>query len=236
MKYLDDSNLLPDALVTEAGQSTSDLESQLLAIEERERELDASADLVERADVQLQKARVLGALERGEEAWPLAREAFDVFLAAENWEKAVEACDVLFLANQEDSLAALGQGVWLGVTFPIDPELTIAMLQHIVDETPDDSDGAAVAGATACYIADLRCEEDSKDKENLTFFAGQMLGTVARRHSEIESKEQFDFWVEKMELDQPDKFLVRLRNVVDVLVQENWWFDRDELRERLPVN
>ena len=33
---------------------------------------------------------------------------------------------------------------------------------------------------------------------------------------------------------QPDKFLVRLRNIVDVLVQEDWWFDRDELRARIP--
>jgi len=42
--------------------------------------------------------------------------------------------------------------------------------------------------------------------------------------------------VRKLELHDPQLFLPRLRNVVDVLVQDEWWFDRDALRERLPVN
>ena len=39
-----------------------------------------------------------------------------------------------------------------------------------------------------------------------------------------------------LELGDPEKFLVRLRNVVDVLVQDDWWFDREELQRNLPVN
>jgi hypothetical protein len=39
-----------------------------------------------------------------------------------------------------------------------------------------------------------------------------------------------------MELNEPEKFLIRLRNVVDVLVQDDWWFDREELQQALPVN
>jgi hypothetical protein len=68
------------------------------------------------------------------------------------------------------------------------------------------------------------------------FFANQILGQVARRHGGVDSQEAFDYWMEKLELKQPEKFLVRLRNVVDVLVQDDWWFDREALRERLPVN
>ena len=63
-----------------------------------------------------------------------------------------------------------------------------------------------------------------------------MLGQVSRRHSDIETQEQFDRWIEKMELNDPAKFLIRLRNVVDVLVQDDWWFDRDALQQALPVN
>ena len=39
-----------------------------------------------------------------------------------------------------------------------------------------------------------------------------------------------------IELREPDKFLPRLRNVVDVLVQDDWWFDREALQAELPVN
>jgi len=186
----------------------------------------------EREHIQLLMARNLAALERGEEAWPLARAAFDRFLANEDWQSAADACNILYQSDQPDSLAALGQGIWLAVTYPIDPEVTIELLQHLIDDTPKDSDGAAVAAATAAFVADLRATGDNR--EDLLFFTQQMLGNVARRHSEVESQEQFDYWIQKLELDQPDKFLVRLRNIVDVLVQDNWWFDRDELQARLP--
>src|SRR5574340_854440 len=78
---------------------------------------------------------------------------------------AVEACDVLYQAKQKDSIAALGMGIWLAVTFPVDPELTVAMLIHVVDETPNDSDGAAVAAITARYVVDLRADDDKHESQ-----------------------------------------------------------------------
>ena len=43
----------------------------------------------------------------------------------------------------------------------------------------------------------------------LLFFTNQILGQVARKHSQVEEQEIFDFWVERMELDDPGKFLPR---------------------------
>ncbi len=141
---------------------------------------------------------------------------------------------MLFLADQPDSLIALGNGVWLAVTFPVNPELSVAILQDIIEETPDDSDGAAVAAATASYIVDLRSTEEQH--ENLSFFAMQMIGSVARRHSGVDGQQEFDNWSRKLELDDPAKFLIRLRNVVDVLAQDQWWIDRDALQALIPDN
>ena len=84
------------------------------------------------------------------------------------------------------------------------------------------------------FLIDLRAE--GQQKENLSFFAGQILGNVARRHSQVETQQQFDQWMERLELKEPDKFLPRLRNVVDVLVQDDWWFDREALQAQLAVN
>ena len=234
MGYIDDSVMLGVSDGEDTENSIAGLEVQLVALEDRIRELPANANSVDRAYLDLQMARVKVGLDQKPEAWSLARNAFDVFLQANEWERAVEACDLMFLSEQEGSLNALGQGIWLGVTYPIDPELTLAMLQHVIEETPDDADGAAVAAATSLYIVHLRAE--GKQKEDLEFFANQMLGSVARRHSDVGSQAQFEHWIHKLELDNPEAFLVRLRNVVDVLVQDDWWFDRDELRERLPVN
>ena len=91
-----------------------------------------------------------------------------------------------------------------------------------------------MAAVTAHYVVDLRAK--GRQRDDLMFFTNNLIGTVARRHSKVESQEAFNYWTEKLELNDPAKFLVRLRNVVDVLVQDQWWFDRDAVRERLPVN
>ena len=219
--------------VINRGAEEAALESHLQALTDRLRDIESIGGTPrDIADTRLQLARTLVGLERGGEAWPLGRAAFDQFLAMDDYELAADACDVLFQCEQPESIAALGQGIWIAVTCPIDPELTIELLSHVIDETPDDADGAAVAATTALFLADVRAQ--GKHREDLMFFATQLLGTVARRHSGVETAEQLDAWMDRLELKEPEKFLVRLRNVVDVLVQDDWWFDRDALQDRLP--
>lgn len=172
-------------------------------------------------------------LGRDFEAWQVAREAFDILVAYDDWENAVHACNIMFQANQPDSLVALGNGVWLAVTFPIDPELSVLMLESIVNETPDESDGGAVAAATAHYLVDLRTE--GRQREDLHFFTNQLLARVARRHSQIQTQTGFQTWLQRLGLDEPDIFLKHLAQVLNVIVQEEWWVDRDYLRESLPT-
>jgi hypothetical protein len=222
-----------DSLATDLGQFAQ-LEARLVELREQLAALPESAGERERAGLQLELARALQVLGRGTEAWPIGRLAFDAFVAAEDWERAADACDVLYQSEQDGSLAALGQGIWLGVTFPIDPEISVHLLSHVVDDTPDDADGAAVAAATAAFLADLRAPEGA-DRDRLVFFANQLLGRVARRHGQVSDRQGFDGWVRRLELDEPDKFLVRLRNVVDVLVQDDWWIDRDAIQSRLAM-
>ena len=213
---------------------TQSIEAQLKLYQQHLQELPASATLVDRGRVQLDIAETLLALERMDEAWSTAREALDIFMKEQQWQDAVESYNVLFQCEQPASLAALGQGVWLAVTFPIEPDTTVAMLNHIIDETPDDSDGAAVAAMVAHYIADIRASDDKH--ESLTFLTTNVLARVAKRHSQITSQEEMQAWIEKLHLDKPEEFLPRLSTVIDVLVQDEWWFDRDAIRETLPVN
>ncbi|MCG6873414.1 MAG: hypothetical protein LJE84_14105 [Gammaproteobacteria bacterium] len=230
-----DSGVADADSAEDAQRATAVLEARLMALREDIASLPAGFAPAAKAALQMEAAAICVDLEQGEAAWDDAREAASVYLEAEDWENVVLACDVLFQSDQDGSLAALGQGIWLAVTFPVSPERTVHMLQHVIDETPDDSDGAAVAAAAAQYVVDLRAE-DEKQHNDLVFFTGQMLASVARRHSEVQTQEQFDFWFQKMELNDPAKFLPRLRNVVDVLVQDDWWFDREALQTRIPVN
>ena len=189
---------------------------------------------VDRARVQLDIAETLLALLRKEEAWAIGRKIFDVFIGQAAWQDAIETCDVLFQCEQAESLAALGNGVWLAVTYPVPAQLTVAMLQHIVDETPDDSDGGAVAAMAANYIVEMRTE--GEERESLSFFTKQILAGVAKRHRGIEEPEMINTWIEILELNDVKELLPRLATILDTIVGGNWWVDRDALRAELPVN
>ncbi|MHB8453257.1 MAG: hypothetical protein ACYDDO_00910 [Acidiferrobacterales bacterium] len=235
MKYLKEHLGVMDA---DSGEDTL---GSVLLIEQRLEDvlarLDAlpeGSDPLARADMLLDAGRMLVDLGKNEEAWSKGRAAFESYVAGESWEGAVQACDVMFQADQPESLPALGQGLWLTITFPMDPELSVAMLQHVVDETPPESDGAAVAAVVAHYIVDMRAQ--NQQREDLLFYTNQMLATVARRHSEVQDQKAFNAWFQRLELHDPALFLPRMRNVVDVLVQDEWWIDREELQKKLPVH
>ncbi len=234
MKFLKEETFHVDA------DSGEDTEQPVALLEARAEELreslaSASGKGVGRMGLLLELSRVLLRLEKMKPAFDAAREAFDLYAAAQDWEGAIQACDVMFVTDEPEALAALGQGVWLAVTFPVDPELTVTMLQHVVEDTPAESQGAAVAATVAHYVADMRMKE-GKDRDNVLFYTNQLLATVARRQGEVKDQGDFDQWFKKLELDDPAKFLPRLRNIVDVLVQDNWWIDRTAIQATLPVH
>lgn len=188
----------------------------------------------------MQRARLLLDLANAElgmthmsDVWNHAKEAFDICIAHEEWQQAVEACDLLYQTELPSSVVALGHGVWLSVTYPVEPEYSINMLNYVINETSDDADGAALAAITAHFIVDTRSE--GKKREDLKVLTTNMLGKVAFRHSKVETQMGLDVWMDKLELREPDVFLPRMGLVVGAIVGDgNWWFDRDELRAKLP--
>jgi hypothetical protein len=231
-----DQMVIGDKSGIDLAESRPSLQALLKEHEQHLQALPADGDPLERARVRLDIAETLLALQRRKESWDTAREIFDVFASAEAWQNAVETSDVLFQCEQEHSLAALGNGVWLAVTFPVPAQLTVAMLQHIVDETPDTSDGAAVAAMAAHYIAGLRTAE-GKERDSLTFFTNQLVASVAKRHRGIENDpDMIKMWIEILGLNDVKELLSRLSLMLDTITGDNWWIDRDALRARLPVN
>ncbi len=200
-------------------------------------ELSANSDPLEKANLQYDISEIMLDIANpgmSETAWGMAKEAFDIYMQHKQWEDAVRCCDVLYRTEQPGSIIALGNGLWLAVTYPIDPELTILMLNNLIDDTPPKADGAAVAAVSAHYIADLRLE--GKKRDSVMFLTMNIIAKVAERHSNVSSQEQMDFWMDKLELNDPEIYLPRLSQVIDAIVADTWWYDRDALRAELPVN
>ena len=225
---------LPDALSSlQSADERAWLENELIKFQQQLRNLPKEASNIERAKLELEIAEVFIGLNRLQDAWQSARPLVELFIAEAQFEFAVRTFRVLYQADHDLSIAALGQGCWLAVTYPINPTLSVEMLHNIVDETPDNSDGAAVAAMAAQYIADMRGD---KQRENLMFLTTQIIAKVAKRHRNIEDEESIKMWIEILELNDTDQLFVRLAKIIDAITADNWWFDRDELRAQLPVN
>lgn len=218
----------------DAAETRAAIERQLAEYQAHLAAMPADAPVVERARVVLDMGEALLGLERKAEAWQAVRPLIEPLVAADAWQEAVEACDILYQAEQEDSILALGHGVWMSVTYPVKAQTTVTLLSHVIDETPPEADGAAVAAMVAHYIAGLRAE--GRERESLTFLTTQLIAKVAKRHRGIEDQATLDTWISMYELNNIEKLFPRLALIVDAIVGQRWWFDRDELRARLPVN
>lgn len=217
-----------------SGEERQELAVKLTETQAKFKNLHADATPLERALIQLDISELMLALDLKEEAWSEARATFDTFVNNEQWQNAVEACNVMYQTEQPASIVALGHAVWMAVTYPIAADTTVAVLNHIVDETPADSDGAAVAAMVGYYIADIRSSDE--EHESMTFLAKTILGNVAKRHSNVQTQKEMDAWMFKLELKDPEVFLPRLSLVINSIVEDSWWFDRDELRAKLPIH
>ena len=87
----------------------------------------------------------------------------------------------------------------------------------------------------ANYIADVRTE--GAEHESLTFFTKQILAGVAKRHRGIEDDpDMLKMWIEILGLNDVNELLSRLADILNTIVGDNWWVDRDALRDKLPEN
>ena len=169
-----------------------------------------------------------------EAAWEAARAALAVAVQIEEWATAVKACDTLFDTGRPDALKALAHGLWLAVTYPIDPSVTVDLLGRLVEEAAHDDIGA-VAATTANYVAQLRAPEgEAGDKVREK--ARVLLNAVAWTHGKVKDQQDFDIWYRTNQLDNPEIFLPLLSESVDRIVADDWWFDRDALRAKIPEN
>ncbi|MEO1939232.1 hypothetical protein [Candidatus Thioglobus sp.] len=229
-KYLNkDQNIFDGDDGEDVYANEEQLQVKLDYFEKQLADLHDDAPVEDRINHLIEIGRIQVERYKGSDAWEKSFSAFDLAQKNELWNLAVEACDVMFLSEGPEALKALGHALWLGVTFPIDAEITVAMLQHLVEESPKEADTRAIAAATAHYITSIRCGKD----DDLTFFASQMIASVADDHSHVSDQSTFDLWRKTLQLDKPEVFLKKLSGAIDQLVGDKWWIDRDKIRAKL---
>lgn len=228
-----DLNIEENAVLDVTAQETT-LEQELKEHLQHYKELPEQCEPLEKAKLELDMAECYLGLDQKSEAHTLSHQALSVFKEHKEWDSVIDACDIIYNCEDKDAIIALGNGIWLAMTFPIDPNITVNLLHHIIDETPDDSDGAAVAAMLAHYIAETRAED--QERENLTFLTTQIIAKVAERHRGIKDQDTLNTWIAMYELDDTAKLLEKLAIILDAITAKQWWYDKDAIRAELPVN
>ena len=217
---------------SDAKESREFLAEKVTELTQQLKDLPAVLEPMQRARLLLDLANAELGMTMMSDVWNHAKAAFDICIAQKEWQLAIEACDMLYQTEQPSSIVALGHGVWLSVTYPVEPEYSINMLNNVINETTDDADGAALAAITAHFIVDQRSE--GKRRDDLKVLTSNMLAKVALRHSKVETQMGLDVWMDKLDLREPDIFLPRMSMVVGAIVGDgNWWFDREELKSKI---
>ena len=227
MAQIGQTGPLPDPVIGTVGtEDQSSLQKRMLELQARLRYMNLKGSA--RLALQLELAEICLSLGNGPEVFSAAHKAFNDSLALKDYEAAVRACQLMYHSEQPDSISALGQGLWLAIACPIDPERSLEMLGHLVEETPEDSDGAAVAAMLGYFLMERRASQEDQDR--LVFLARQLVAEVAQRHRGITDDETISIWAQMHELDDVDVLLERMAVIIDAIT-ETWWFDRDGLRE-----
>ena len=221
---------LRDRLIDEAATAGQSAQQQRRLTLEAELDRPGIKDS-QRLDAQLELAGVLLDLNESVAAFDTARQALDACIQSARYEEAASVCQVMYLSEQPQAMPALGHGIWLALACPMDPNLTWEMLRHLVEETPPDSDGAAVAAMLTYFLMEKRAV--GTDRDRLIFLARQQVGEVAERHRGITNEEAIGIWVQMYELDNVDVLLERMARILDAITPA-WWFDREALRARFP--
>lgn len=228
-----DLNIEENSVLEVTAQETT-LEQELKEHSQHYKELPEHCEPIEKAKLELDMAECYLGLDQKAEAHSWSHQALSVFKEHKEWNSVIDACDIIYNCEEKDAIIALGNGIWLAMTFPVDPNITVNLLHHIIDETPDDSDGAAVAAMLAHYIAETRAE--NQEKENLTFLTTQIIAKVAERHRGIKDQSTLNTWIAMYELDDIAKLLEKLAIILDAITAKQWWYDKEAIRAELPDN
>ncbi len=105
MKYLQSESFLGDNECAEdAASSTKLVEIQLEQLQEKIAATTAVHSPEQRLTLITEYGYTLLQLNRFEEAWQSARSSLDEAIACELWLQAVETCDIMFQAEQDESI------------------------------------------------------------------------------------------------------------------------------------
>ncbi len=128
------------------------------------------------------------------------------------------------LGSNEDPMAIsyLAQALWLTIQIPKDLEATVHLIDDLFDRIPDGDSMEALLGAAALYFCQTLSHPSMEDLNDLS---GRIISQAANKQG-IDNQEDYNNWKNKNRLDEPEYFMGKLYEELELIVGDSWLFDR----------
>ncbi|MBF0154731.1 MAG: hypothetical protein HQL64_13405 [Magnetococcales bacterium] len=127
---------------------------------------------------------------------------------------------------------AVAQRAWVALKSGVPAIAVVTALREVVMTIGPQHELAAPMGALAYFMARHR-KGDETEREFAVVQSQQLLHLICAAQKVQEGDQAFRDWVSVNRLEEPDYYLPRVIDGLDVMVMGDWWFDRHALQEEL---
>ncbi len=166
------------------------------------------------------------------EEWKMNKAAIARFAKDSNWPEALKLLKVLSTKHRNKEIyKALAMRVWICLKSDAPSAEVVLSLFHLLNTLGSKHEIAGPIAALAHLIAKNRTPEH-KDHDLALGQAQQMFNLVCE-NAGIVGDDAFQKWVKANQLDNPNHYVPIVMNCLDIMVGDDWWFDRDKLQAEM---
>ena len=166
------------------------------------------------------------------EEWKLNRAAITRFAKDSNWEEVLKLLKILSTKHRNKEVyKALAMRVWVCLKSDAPGSEVVLSLFHLLNTLGSKHEIAGPIAALAHLMAKNRTPEHA-DRDLAMGQAQQMFNLVCENLGVV-GEEPFKKWVAASKLDDPNHYIPIVMNCLDIMVGDDWWFDREKLQKEM---
>ncbi|MBF0454825.1 MAG: hypothetical protein HQL72_08450 [Magnetococcales bacterium] len=166
------------------------------------------------------------------EEWKLNRAAISRFAKDGNWPEVLKLLKILSTKHRNKEVyKALAMRVWVCLKSDAPVTEVVLALFHLFNTLGSKHEIAGPIAALGHLMAKNRTP-DHQDRDLALGQAQQMFSLVCENQG-IVGEEAFNAWVTANNLEDPNHYIPIVMNCLDIMVGEDWWFEKDQLQQEM---
>ncbi|MCP4042086.1 MAG: hypothetical protein GY731_09065 [Gammaproteobacteria bacterium] len=167
-----------------------------------------------------------------EQLWSLLRQELVDASAAGQW---IEVFRILHRLSSKQSFTdhrkAFAQRVWVALKADVPPAETVESLKEWVIMLGTRHELSGAIAVLAYQIARKRAER--MPDNGFSMVQAQQLLNLVCQTEEVKDEDGFNKWVATRNLDDPGTYLPQIMEGLEMMILDDWWFDREALQADL---